>query len=150
KQITLLVCGEGDDLKSRAGQFLMESQLAVPLPRAPDSAGGVIPVKISSIQSGKFASVIDDPAGQGAEFRVGMFDRGRHDGCRSAATMRIKRMAALDYAPSIIISTMDQICRLPQILPVVADPDVAGLFVNAHAPGVAKTVCPGFRPCVGL
>src|SRR5215813_918473 len=78
-----------------------------------------------------------------------MFDGRRHDGCGPATTMGMKRMAALKHAPTEIVCAMHQVRGLPKVLPVVADPDVAGLAIDVHAPWIAEAVSPNLRPGTG-
>src|SRR5262245_13237310 len=74
-----------------------------------------------------------------------MFDGRRHRRSRTELTVRIKGMASFVNAPAIIFTTPDEVSGFPEILAVVAHPDLPGFLINAHAPRIAQTVSPVFR-----
>ena len=78
-----------------------------------------------------------------------VLDGRRDGGSRTELAVEVKRMAAFINAPAIIFTAPDQMRRFPKVLAVVANPDLAGLFINAHAPGISQTVSPVLRPRVG-
>src|SRR5258706_4764869 len=58
-------------------------------------------------------------------------------------------MAPFIHAPSIIFAPTDEVSCFPEVLTVVADPDLSGLLVDAHAPRITQAVGPVFRSRIG-
>src|SRR4051794_23707411 len=58
-------------------------------------------------------------------------------------------MAALGQAPAVIAALLDQVNLLPEILTVLADPELARLAVEAEPPGIAQAVGPELGPGAG-
>src|SRR5258707_15613576 len=54
-------------------------------------------------------------------------------------------MAPFIHAPSIIFAPTDEVSCFPEVLTVVASPDLSGLLVDAHAPRITQAVSPVFR-----
>ena len=78
-----------------------------------------------------------------------VLDGRRDGGSRTELAVEVKRMAAFINAPAIILTAPDQMRRFPKVLAVVAGPDLASLFIDAQAPGIAQTVSPVLRSRVG-
>src|SRR2546425_8296951 len=76
---------------------------------------------------------------------MAMFDGGENDRRRPELAVEIKRMAAFIDAPTVVFTAPHQVRRFPKVLPVIADPDLTGLFVNRQSPRVAQPVSPIFR-----
>ena len=53
-----------------------------------------------------------------------------------------ENMAAFGQAPAVIAPLLDQVNLLPEILTVLADPELARLAVEAEPPGIAQAVGP--------
>ena len=93
-------------------------------------------------RSGKLLAVVDDAAGQRPGFRVVVFDGRLDERRRPGLAVEVERVAALRHAPAVVVALLDEVRLLPQVLAVVADPEVAGLRVVADAPRVAQAVGP--------
>src|SRR5438876_10336672 len=73
-----------------------------------------------------------------------MLDRGQDDGRRSAFPLQVEGMTSLVNTPAVILAAPNHVGCFPKVLAIVPDPDVAGLRVATHAPGVAQPVGPDF------
>src|SRR5262245_54411710 len=77
-----------------------------------------------------------------------VLERGHNDRGWSEFAVKIERMAPLIDAPPVILTAPKKIDRFPKVLAIASHPDLAGLWVNAHAPGIAQAVRPVFRSCI--
>src|SRR5215472_6953305 len=59
-------------------------------------------------------------------------------------SVQVERMAAFHHAPTVIVALVHKECLFPQILPILTDPNVAGLRVGGYAPGIAQAYGPRF------
>src|SRR4029077_3929899 len=82
-------------------------------------------------------------------FGMGMFDRGRNRRAGTESAIEVEGMAAFIDAPSIVFTTSNKMRRFPEVLPVISHPNRSGFSVDAHPPGIAQTVSPVLRPCIG-
>src|SRR5882672_9714755 len=73
-----------------------------------------------------------------------MFDRGQNNGRGTKLAIEIKWMAAFIDAPTVILTSSHQMGCLPQVLAIIADPDLTALLVKREPPRVAQPVCPLF------
>ena len=73
-----------------------------------------------------------------------VFQQGLGYRSRSQLAVGIEDVAALVDAPAVVGSPFHQIDLFPEVLSVVAHPEMPGPGVHRHAPGVAKPVGPGF------
>src|SRR4051812_24601951 len=87
-----------------------------------------------------FFTVIDEPGGNGSGFAVGMVFDGRENGSGAAGVLRFYRLTAFEDAPAVIAAGLDAIDQFPEFPTDIGDPEFAGFFVKAHAPGITKTV----------
>src|SRR5213076_95986 len=76
--------------------------------------------------------------------RVRQLDQGRADG-RRADLVRLDRLRAFHGGPAVVAAFLDAMDCFPKLPADVADKQLAGLVVEAHAPGVAETVGPDLR-----
>src|SRR4051794_22614852 len=58
----------------------------------------------------------------------------------------IERMTSFHDAPAVIRPFFYEVGLLPQVLPVLANPEMPCLPVGGHPPGVAQAVGPDLRP----
>src|SRR5882672_11431322 len=75
---------------------------------------------------------------------MGMLDSGSYRGRGAQLAIEIKRMAPFINTPSIILAAPDEVRRFPEVLTVVACPNLSGLLVDAQPPRVAQAVGPVF------
>ena len=68
----------------------------------------------------------------------------RHDRRRPALPFRVYGLRAFDQAPAVVVSRFDSVDELPKLPPDIADPQVAGLAVEAHLPRIPHAVRPDF------
>src|SRR5207249_620937 len=94
-----------------------------------------------------FFAVVDEPAGQRASLGMMMLDRRFHERHWGELALEIKRMVPLHDAPAVVVAFFDEERLLPQVLAVLADPEVARLFIDAHAPRSTQAERPDFRAC---
>ena len=87
----------------------------------------MVAVDVGAVQFGQLAAVIDDAAGQRAGFAVMVLGGRRRQRLRPQLAVGIEDVAPFIDAPAEVVALADEIDLLPQILAVVADPDVAGL-----------------------
>src|SRR5579862_947296 len=113
---------------------------------APDFARRKISVYVRALQIGKLRAVINHAAGQRARFAMMMLDRRHRNRIRPDFAVRMKEVAALVAAPTVVRALFDEVRLLPQILAVLPDPKLSRLFVERHAPRIAETIGPRFRP----
>src|SRR5262245_42699998 len=73
-------------------------------------------------------------------------DEGRRYRRRAKLAVEIKRVTTFVNAPAVVGAALDEESLLPQVLAVLADPDVASGLVDVNSPGVAEAVGVGFRP----
>ena len=66
----------------------------------------------------------------------------RQDGSWSARPLRIGRLPAFHHTPSVVAAALDAIEHFPQFPADIANPQIAGLLIEAHPPRIAKTVRP--------
>src|SRR5437899_190892 len=78
-----------------------------------------------------------------------VLDRGLDDGRRRLLAIQIERMTSFGHRPAVVVAFLDKKRLLPEILAVLSDPDVAGLFIDRHSPRVAQAHRPnlGRAPC---
>src|SRR5205807_514480 len=98
------------------------------------------------LQLREFLAVVNKAAGEGARLGVVMLDRGWRHKVRPLGTVRIKRMAPFGHAPTIVVPPLDEKGLLPQILAILAHPQVPGLAIDRHSPRVAQAQGPDLRP----
>src|ERR1041384_1789953 len=109
----------------------------------------MVAINIHAVEFGELIPIIDRAACERPRFGMVMFD-GRRDGrSRTELAVEVKRMAAFINAPPTILAAADEMRRFPKVLAVVADPDLPGLLVDAHAPRIAQAVGPVFRSRIG-
>src|SRR5207245_10334880 len=60
--------------------------------------------------------------------------------------VRLDGLRSLHRRPAIVAALLDAVNRLPQLPADVADEQLSGLAIEAHAPGVAKAVSPHLWP----
>ena len=150
QQLAVRISPKPGDVEWRVDEFLMPRDLLSVVTRTPDLPRGVIAVEIRSDQARQFLAVVDDPAGQRPRFGMMMLKRGLHMRRRSHLPGQIERMASLVDAPAVVVPLPHEVDLLPQVLTVVADPDVARLAVGGHPPRIAQSVRPRLRNDVGL
>src|SRR5438874_4783198 len=73
-----------------------------------------------------------------------MLGGGKSQGLRSHFTIGVEDVAAFIDAPAKIVALADEIDLLPQILPVIADPDMARFWIDGDPPRIAQAIGPGF------
>src|SRR5262249_48627964 len=81
-------------------------------------------------------------------FRMRMLNRRRDGRGGPALSFEVERMISLEDAPAVVLATMDQMRRLPEILAVGPDPDVSGFRIRTHSPWISQSVGPDFRASV--
>ncbi len=75
-----------------------------------------------------------------------MFDSRRYDGRRSLCARRLKGVAAFGDTPAIVLTFANEMRCLPQVLAIVADPQLIRLLVISDTPWIAQTYRPKSRP----
>src|SRR4029453_14925005 len=73
----------------------------------------------------------------------------RQDRGGPAPARRPPRLPALHDRPAVVAAALNAVDHLPQLPADVADPQVAGDAVEAHAPGIAEAVGPDLGPRSG-
>src|SRR5262245_65464885 len=72
-------------------------------------------------------------------------------GCRERERLRphfpvgIENVAAFVYAPAKVVELANEINLLPQVLAIVADPDVPRFWIDRQPPRIAQAIGPGLR-----
>src|SRR4029079_17073113 len=111
---------------------------------APNAARRMIAVDVRAVKLGERAAVIDHAARHRTGFAVVMLGRRRRQRLRTHRAVGIEDVAPLIDAPAKIIGLANKIDLLPEILAVVADPDVPGLWIARQPPRIAKAISPRF------
>src|SRR5262249_19334198 len=112
---------------------------------APDAAGREVTVEIRPPQVRQFGTVIDDAAGHRAGLGVMVLGDRLRERVRPRLAVQVERMRALQDAPAVVSALLDEVDLLPDVLAVVADPQIAALGVDVQPPGVAEAVGPSLR-----
>src|SRR5262249_39807742 len=133
---------EPGDLQGRGRQLAVPGDAAVLVADAPDFARGPVAVEVRPAQLRELVPVVDEAAGERAHVRGRVLDGRFGDRRRAGLAGGVERVAALDDAPAVVGAALHQVRLLPQVLPVVADPQVVGLAVDVQPPRVAEAVRP--------
>ena len=139
---------EAGDLQRGVGDLLLPGELLSIVACRPDLAGGVVAVDVGAVELGQLSSVVDHAAGERARLAVVVLDGGWNEGGRAELAVQVEGMVTLVDAPAVVVAPVQQVDGLPEILAVVADPDLPGLRVHGHPPGVAQAEGPAFSPRV--
>src|SRR5438552_17107013 len=110
------------------------------MPDAPDAASREVAVEVRPAQPRQLRAVVDDAAGHRPRLGVVVLGDRLGERLRPRLAVEVKRMTALHDAPAVVGALLDEVNLLPEVLAVVADPQVARLAVDAHPPGAAETV----------
>ena len=112
----------------------------------PDAAGGPVAVEIGPDQVGQARAAVDPAAGERARLAVGVLGGRRQDRVGASLARGDEDVAPLGDAPAVVAPLLDQVNLLPEVLPILADPELARLAVVAQPPGVAQAVGPQLGP----
>jgi hypothetical protein len=110
----------------------------------PQSACLPVAKEVSAAQLGEALAAIDPAAGDAAGNRVRQRDQRRADR-RWPDRVRLDRLRAFHCRPAVVAALLDAVDHLPQFPADVADEQLAGLAVEAHAPGIAEAIRPNLR-----
>ena len=72
-----------------------------------------------------------------------MFDGRLDDRGRACLAIGVKFVSSFGHAPAIVGPLCDQVDLLPEILAIVAHPQVASLTIAGHPPRIAHADGPG-------
>src|SRR5262249_44437496 len=108
----------------------------------PHAAGVVVAVDVGSVQLGVLLAVVDEAACEGTELGGIVLDNGLEDWRRPFLAFGPERVASLADAPAVVTALLDEVHRLPQILPDFAGPQIAGCGIEADLPRLANAVAP--------
>src|SRR5690606_8260476 len=144
------VLGERGDRQARLRQqFAGPLAFGVPL-HAPELAGTDVGIQVLAVERRGSRAAIDVAADDGATLSMAVLDDRRHQTGRVAALGRAEAVVALHDRPTVILAAGAggrlEVDLFPVILPDVGNVEVAGLLVEAEAPGVAQAVGPDLRP----
>ncbi len=134
-----------DEHQRRIRDLAMLGHLCSVVPTRPDFPRRVVAVEVRPVQFREGAAVIDDPARQRPRLRVMMLERRLDERRRSLGTVVIEDMAPFHDAPAVVVPLADKVDLFPQILPVVAHPDMPGLLIDRHPPRIPQAICPRLR-----
>src|SRR4051794_8245288 len=95
---------------------------SVVVSQAPHLPVLIIAVEIDITQLREFVALVNIAAGNGACFRMVMFDQGRDNRSWPAFAVRVERMSALHDAPAVIAAALHQLDHFPQVLTHIPDP----------------------------
>src|SRR5207249_559401 len=93
-------------------------------------------------------AAVDTATGHTARDRVRQLDHRPANRRRPDLLRRLDRLRPLRDAPAVVAALLDLVHHLPQFPAHVAEPQLAGLAVEAHPPRVAEPERPDFRPHV--
>src|SRR4029450_4010511 len=72
--------------------------------------------------------------------------RGRlHERRWPGRAVGIERVASFHHAPAEVVPLLDEVGLLPEVLAVVADPELIARGVIGDPPGIAQAIGPRFR-----
>ena len=128
------------DRERGVGQFPMRHDLLAIVLDAPNLAGFVVAVNVVPAQIRPLRAVINHAASDRARLRVRMLGRRQRKRMRPQLAVDVKRVAPLVNTPAVVFAGPNQMYRLPQILPVVANPNLPGQRVNGKPPRIAQAV----------
>ena len=115
----------------------------------PDAAGGPVAVDVGPDQVGQAGAAVDPAAGERAGLAVGVLGGRRQDRVGARLALGDEDVAPLGEAPAVVAPLLDQVDLLPEVLAVLADPELARLAVEAQPPGIAQAVGPDLGPGAG-
>src|SRR5690606_22508102 len=150
-QLARRVLAEGRDVEARVD----ERRHLPPVPDAvgaPDAAGDVVPEDVRAAQVGHRAAAVDVAAGDRAAplAPVRVDDDRQHQARRVAAGAGLEAAVGLHDVPAVVLAPARagglEVHLLEGVLADVGDVEVAGLAVEAEAPGVAQPVGPDLGP----
>ena len=141
-KLTVVVVAEPHDAVRGVGELAVTDDLSVLVAKAPDLAGVVVAVDVMSVEVLQSRAVIRQSVGDRRGLGVRHLDCRRQDGSRPARPLRVGRLPAFHHALAVVAATLDAIEHLPQFPADIANPQIAGLAIEAHPPRIAKTVRP--------
>ena len=137
-----VVGAEAGDVEGGIDQLAMPDGLLAVVLDPPDPAGGPVAIDVSPDQVGQAGAAVDPASGERAGFAVGMLGGRREDRVGARLVLGVEDVAPLGDAPAVVRPFLDEVDLLPEVLPVLADPELPRLAVVAHPPGVAQAVGP--------
>src|SRR5262249_21566232 len=114
--------------------------------RPPQLARYPVAADIGADQVLELLAVVDVAAGDGRRLGVRKAQRRRQNRRRPAPAFGANLLRPFHDRPAVVAAALDAVNHLPQLPADVADPEIAGGRVDAHAPGVAEPVSPDLRP----
>ena len=148
-QLARVVGAEAGDVEGRVDQLPVPDGLGAIVLDPPDVAGGPVAVDVGPDQVGQVRAAVDPAAGERAGLAVGVLGGRRRDRVGARLALGVEDVAPLDEAPAVIGPLLDQVDLLPEVLAVLADPELARLAVVAEPPGVAQAIGPELGPGAG-
>ena len=73
----------------------------------------------------------------------------RQDGCWTTSPFGMRRLVSFHHGPAIIAPPFNPIEHLPAFPADIADPQIAGLAIETHPPGISQSIRPNFAPRPG-
>src|SRR5262249_19631910 len=112
----------------------------------PDLAGGPVAVDVGADQLGQPGAAVDPAAGERAGLAVRVLGGRWGDRVRARLALGMEDVAPFGDTPAVVGPLLDQVSLLPQVLPILGDPELARWVVIAQPPRVAQTVGPQLGP----
>src|SRR5262249_25848040 len=137
---------EGDNVQRALGDLAVRDDPAVVELRGPQPAGHPVAADIVANQLRQPLAAVDEAAGDRGRLGVREVEVRRQDRRRAAPGVGPDRLPPFHDRPAVVAAALYAIHHLPQLPADVADPQLAGLAVEAHLPGVAEAVGPDLRP----
>ena len=148
QHLALGVGAEARDLERGVGDELVPGDLLAIVADAPDAAGRIVGVDVGALELRQGRACVDESAGHRPRLGVGMFRDRLRDRRRARLLFIVELVGALDDAPAVIGAAFDQVNLLPEVLPLIAHPDLAGLLVDHDPPRLPQAVGIGLGPGV--
>ena len=148
-QLAGVVGAEAGDVEGRIDQLAVPDGLRAVVLDPPDAAGGPVAVDVGPDQLGQAGAAVDPAAGERAGLAVGVLGGRRRDRVGARLALGVEDVAPLGEAPAVVGPLLDQVDLLPEVLAVLADPELARLAVEAQPPGIAQAVGPELGPGAG-
>src|ERR1019366_8823875 len=140
--LLVVVFAEGNDALLALGQLLVPNDFVAVEAGAPDFARHPVAAQVDAGEFLQTFATVDIPAGDGGRLGVGKV-QGRGDDRRGAAfAFGAHRLRAFHDRPAIVAAFLDAIDHLPLLPADIADPEIAGRAIEAHAPGIAEAIGP--------
>src|SRR5262249_20779798 len=136
----VVVLGEIDDADRGNGQLVMEGDLGSVVTQGPDLAGVKIAVDVGALECLEPVAVVDVATGERAELRVRLLDDRLEDRRRAFFPLGPEGVRAFHHAPAIVAAFFNLVNALPQVLADFADPEIAGLAVEAEFPRLPQAI----------